>query len=229
MRWAALAGITALVAGAAFFFAPDPPPAAITDDVAAYAELHAMRQEMDKRRAVDEELLEMQRQYRALEEKLREKERELALAELVEEEAVAEPDKPRVPRPLPVRTVERSVNKRLSEVLACYQEIEVSEEEIIKVKVGIASTGIVKWVTPPMGGNPLARKCLEKALAKITLPASDSATTATLHLSFFRLDSGLLAVNMRAKTRHASLGQVTIDSKGRVLVDCTPTDPLCGL
>jgi hypothetical protein len=125
--------------------------------------------------------------------------------------------------------VKRSVNTRISEVLACYQNIKVSEEEIIKVKVGIAATGIVKWVTPPIGGNPLAWTCLKKALEKITLPASDGATTATLHLSFFRLESGLLAINMRAKTRQASLGQVTIDARGRVLVDCTPTDPLCGL
>lgn len=235
LRWAALAGITALVAGAAFFFAPDPPPAIVHDDVAGYsAELEELRRQMDKRRVVDEELLESQKQNRELTRLLRDRERELAVAQLAEEakQALEENKRRRTsaPRPLPIRSVERSVTTRLSEVLACYEDsITDEEEQLVKVKVGIASTGIVKWVAPPLFGNPRASRCLERALEKITLPASDGATTATLHLSFFRLDSGLLAVNMRAKTRHASLGQVTIDSKGRVLVDCSATDPLCGL
>jgi serine/threonine protein kinase len=49
MRWAALAGITALVAGAAFFFAPEPPPAAITDNSAVLEEFRAMKDEMSWR------------------------------------------------------------------------------------------------------------------------------------------------------------------------------------
>jgi hypothetical protein len=235
LRWAAVAGLTSLVVATAYFVAPNPPPAAVVEDVSSYAaELEELRSELDKLRKVDEELSEKRKRIQALEKIISDRERAIAIDELAKEVALAEdlakPRKIRPPKPLPVHSVERSITPRLSEVLACYKDALSEDTEIVvKLKVGIAATGIVKWVTPAIGGNRRANQCLEKALTRITLPTADGATNATLVFSFFLLqESGLPAVNMRAQTRHAQLGQVTVDSKGRVLVDCTPTDPLCG-
>ena len=87
----------------------------------------------------------------------------------------------------------------------------------------------MQWVVPPYTGNRRASQCLKAALKRLKFAPSESDTTATLFLSFFRLDSGLLAVKMRAKTRNAVLGQVTVDASGKVIVDCDPNNPLCGL
>ncbi len=236
LRWAAAIALTSLVVAAAFLIAPDPPPPIVEDLGSEYAaELQRMRMELAKRVAVDDELVETQRRIRQLEQQIINREREIAIAELAaepveDEESLTRPRKVRVPKPLPVRSIERSVTRRLSEVLACYKgHIPKDDELHVKVMVGIDESGVVKWVTPPMGGHPSANGCLAKALKRITLPSAEGATTATLHLSFFLLaESGLPAVNMRSQTRHAELGQVTVDSAGRVLVDCTPEDPLCG-
>ncbi len=235
LRWAAVAGLSSLVVAAAYLIAPDSPPAAVVEDVSEYVdELKSLRAELDKRHAVDDELVESQRRLRILEQQNRDRERAIAIEELANEakleEALTRTRKVRPPKPLPVHSVERSITPRLSEVLACYKDALTGDEEIVvKLIVGIAKAGIVKWVTPALGGDRRSNRCLEKALTRITLPAADGATTATMVFSFFLLqDSGLPAVNMRAKTRHAQLGQVTVDARGRVLVDCSPKDPLCG-
>ncbi|MCP4444589.1 MAG: serine/threonine protein kinase [Myxococcales bacterium] len=230
MRWGALAAIGIAAAIAAFFFAPAPPTVTkAAEDPRDYAsEILALK---ERHAAAIDELPIAQKKIRKLEVQLEDAERRLALLALIkEEEVLRRAGRSTTPPPLPIRSVERSVTTRLAEVLACYEtHIDDDEESTIRVRVGIGTNGIVRWVAPPYQGNGKASRCLEGSLKRLTFPASDSATTATLFLSFFRLESGMLAVNMRAKTRSASLGQVTVDARGKVLVDCSPSNPLCGL
>ncbi len=230
-RFAAMLGVGLAIAAAAFFFAPSPPVAQPIGDLQDYAsEIAALRQQIENSQATDQELKLTQDKILELERIIVDRDRELAMIALLEEEEILKRNRQTATPPLPIRSVERSVTTRLSEVLACYEEhVAEGYHPTITTRVGIGSNGIVRWVAPPYKGNAVAGRCLEKALKRLTFPASDSATTATLFLSFFRLESGLLAVNMRAKTRKASMGQVTVDAKGRILVDCSPNNPLCGL
>lgn len=235
LRWAAVGGLTALVIGGAFLLAPDSPPRTLHEDRDYVAELQSLRLELKKRVGLNDELDETRRDNRKLKQRIIDIERAVATAQLKEEielEAQAvRPRRVRTPNPLPVTSIDRAVNRRQSEVLACYENyISVDDEVTVSAKLGIAATGIVEWVTPPMGGVRGANRCLARVLERITLPGAEGATTATLHLSLLRLpESGLPTLNLRSKTRHAELGEVTIDSEGRVLVDCDPSDALCGL
>lgn len=230
-RWPAAGAIAAAVVATAFVLAPSPrasptsPPRPDFSD-----ENRELRAEIERRNRLDEELAMIKEENLLLIEKLSAREREIELERLAEETSEQVAKLRRSSPPLPIHNVERSVTTRLSEILACYESsVDGSDEKLIKVLVGITREGTVEWVTPPYQGSQVANHCLERALKRLDFPASSSETTATLHLSFFRLESGMLAVNMRAKTRTASLGQVTVDSHGRVLIDCSPNDPLCGL
>ncbi len=230
-RLGAMLGVGLAVAGAAFFFAPSPPVAQPAGDLRDYAsEIAALRQQIENSQATDQELRLTQERILELERTIADRDREIAMIALLDEEEVLKRNRQTTAPPLPIRSVERSVTTRLSEVLSCYEDhVDEGYQPTIVTRVGIGSNGVVRWVAPPFKGNAEAGRCLEKALKRLTFPVSDSATTATLSLSFFRLDSGLLAVNMRAKTRKASMGQVTVDAKGRILIDCSPNNPLCGL
>ncbi len=231
-RWPAAGAIASAVVATAFVLAPGPPPPVIANTPDYSDENRQLRAEIERRNEIDDELEKIKQENLQLIARLSAREKEIEAERLAAEaqsEASRARDKASSP-PLPIRSVERSVTTRLSEVLACYESIVADkDEQLIKVTVGITRAGKVQWVTPPYQGNQDASRCLEQALMRLDFPNSDSDTTATLHLSFFRLESGMLAVNMRAKTRTASLGQVTVDQRGHVLVDCSPHDPLCGL
>lgn len=232
-RWALAASLLAFIAGAAFVLAPSPPPSvSVRGDLDGYAaELEKLRAEVEQQRSSDEQLARSLQRIERLEMALSDREREIALIQLAEEGPKTKPRRSMAIPPLPGHSVERSVTTRLAEVLACYEDsVRGDDEETVSVKVGISANGSVKWVAKPYQGSRGAGTCLKTALSRLTFPAGDTATTATLTLSFFRLpETGLLAVSMRAATRSASLGQVTVDASGRVLVDCQPSDPLCGL
>ncbi len=233
LRWGAMLGIGLAAAGAAFFFAPSPPSTVRdADDKHDYAsEIRTLKKQVARNKAVGLELAETKIRMLELEAKLEDRDRQLKIRDLIaEEEALRRATRQDTPTPLSIHSVERSVTTRLSEVLACYEaHISGDENEEIRVRVGIEANGTVRWVAPPYMGNYKASQCLKAALARLTFPSGESDTSATLFLNFSRLDSGLLAVKMRAKTRNAMLGRVTVDASGRVHVDCDPSNPLCGL
>ncbi len=234
-KWALAGMVATSVAVAAYFLAPSPPVTIESvDNSTTVEQLVNLRERVAKLDGVDAELLRIQEKNDELKELLNEQERKWALAELRDEEikppVIRKIRRVPLPPPLPVQSVERSVTTRLSEVLDCYSvSIQGDNEQTIKAIVGISDKGKVKWVAPPYQGDHSASKCLERALKRLSFPDSGVATTATLTLSFYRLESGMLAVRMRAKTRNAGEGGVTTDSKGRIVLDCDPMDPLCGL
>jgi tRNA A-37 threonylcarbamoyl transferase component Bud32 len=233
LRWGAMLGIGLTAAAAAYFFAPSPPPAVrVTEDNYDYAgEIRALKAQVERNTAVDAELARAHVKIRDLQSELEDRERELSIRDLAEEEvALRRATRLDTPSPLAIHSVERSVTTRLADVLACYEnQVSGDDKQEIRVRVGIEADGIVQWVVPPYTGNRAASQCLKAALKRLKFAPSETDTTATLFLSFFRLDSGLLAVKMRAKTRNAVLGQVTVDASGKVIVDCDPNNPLCGL
>ena len=233
-RWLAVGGVAAAIAATAFLVAPSPPPPTNQASLErTRSELDELKRRIAERETTDAELRESRARIRELEEKLSAQRRELILAQMVVEEDEPPPRRRGTapPPPLPIQSVERSVTTRLSEVLACYEDVvPAGGDQKVSFRVGIDEEGSVKWVTTQaLQPHAKANACIERSLAKLSFPSGKTATTASLHLAFFRLESGLLAVNLRASTRTASLGQVTIDSRGRVLVDCQPEDPLCGL
>jgi serine/threonine protein kinase len=220
-------GVAAVAAMAAFYFAPSPPPAAIPDQS---AELQQLKRDVVISRAAADELIQLQQA------EIDDLRRRLKAQQEASLPPVVEPEKPPVARtrpparPLGTRIIERSVTTRLAEVLACYEGTVTDADEItIEATVAVDELGKVQFVSAPYHGDRRTNRCLKQALMKLEMPAASTATKATLLLSFFRLDTGHLAVNMQTKTRQAALGQVTVDSKGRFLVDCPPSDPLCGL
>jgi hypothetical protein len=230
-RWLAAAAVLTGAITLTLFFGPEKPATRVIANVDHTDEVERAQAETAKAR---EAQARAENAQRAAETALADLQRELALQATadVEEELrnAARRRRPIAPPPLPVRSVERSITTRLSEVLACYEQSVTGDDELeVRARVGIDRNGRVKWAVGPYKGNDRANMCLEKALMRLNFPAASAATTASLLLVFFRLESGLLAVNMRASTRSASLGQVTVDAKGRVLVDCPPSDALCGL
>lgn len=235
VKWA-MAGLLAVgIASAAYFLAPSSPPkVAVVDNSQDEEQIDSLLEKVAKLDGTNAELLRTKKRNEELTKRLDEQERKLALAELRDDPPPeAQPRKVRrvpLPPPLPIQSVERSVTTHLSEVLACYaSSIQGEDEQTIKAIVGISDKGKVKWVAPPYQGSHGASKCLERALKKLVFPENRATTTATLILSFYRLESGMLAVRMRARTRNAGNGDVSTDSKGRIVVDCDPMDPLCGL
>lgn len=232
MRWGAMLGIGVAAASAAYFFAPSPPPAVrVAEDKRDYAsEIRELERKLERTEELGEKLAKTQEEFRILQAELRERDDQILLFSLDEKVAALRRDaRLAKPRPIPDGTVTRKVTTRLAEVLECFEpQVTGTQEKVVTVRVGIETTGRVRWVDP-RSTNPIGSHCLRSSLKRLQFPSRETETTATLSLSFYRLESGLLAVDMSAKTRNAVLGQVTVDAEGRVIMDCEPNNPLCGL
>ena len=132
---------------------------------------------------------------------------------------------------LPPPTVERAVHVRLGEILACYGDSVRGRDdrEFVRAAIGVDETGSITWTRPPYQGSPTAARCLDSVLRRLALPKWPEKTTATVDMTFYRLDTGALGAQVDVKTRAAGSRAVRTDGSGRVLIDCNPQDPLCGL